>query len=93
MVSLAIETVRSGYGVLIFCSGRQGCKSTAALISEAMPSKMEIDNDLLNRRNDVVSDLRSLSVGLDDILAVTVLRGVAFHRMLSTCLSNGDIAR
>ncbi len=78
VVSLAIETAVAGYGALVFCSGRQGCQSTAALISEAMP--VELDEDTIDRRTDVISELRSLPVGLDETLAKTVIRGVAFHR-------------
>lgn len=80
VVSLAVETAAAGYGALIFCSGRQGCQSTASLISEAMPSSIEVDPKLLDRRKDVLSDLRSLPVGLDDTLETTVVKGVAFHR-------------
>ncbi len=79
VVSLAIETARAGYGALIFCSGRQGCQSTALLVSEAMPGKSDIDIQKLDRRKDVVSELRSSPVGLDETLGKTVLRGVAFH--------------
>ena len=80
VVSLAIETVRAGYGALIFCGGRQGCQSMAALVCEAMPSIEDVNDELLERREDVVSDLRSLAIGLDDTLGITVMRGVAFHR-------------
>ena len=80
VVSLAIETVRDGHGALIFCSGRQGCQSMAALVSEAMPNLDDTDDKLLDRREDVVNDLRSLAVELDETLGLTVMRGVAFHR-------------
>lgn len=79
VVSLAIETAKAGYGALIFCSGRQGCQSTASLVSEAMPALSDVDEKLLDRREDVISELRSLPVGLDDTLDKTVMRGVAFH--------------
>lgn len=80
VISLAIETVKAGYGVLIFCGGRQACQSTALLVSEAMPGRLDITKDILDRRNDVLSDLRSLPVGLDEILGKTIIKGVAFHR-------------
>lgn len=79
VVSLAVETANAGYGVLIFCSGRQGCQSTASLVSEAMPSLSDLDDQVLDRRKDVVSELRSSPVGLDDTLEKTVMKGVAFH--------------
>lgn len=80
VVSLAIETVKAGYGVLIFCGGRQACQSAALLVKEAMPGTMEINQDILDKRNDVLGDLRSLPVGLDEILGKTIIKGVAFHR-------------
>lgn len=80
VVSLAVETVNAGYGVLIFCGGRQGCQSTALLIHEAIPSRVDPSDDILSRRKDVLSDLRSLATGLDEILAKTIIKGVAFHR-------------
>ncbi len=83
VVALAIETVRDGYGVLIFCGHRQGCQSTALLVSEAMPGKECNIDEVLDRRKDVLSDLRSLAVGLDEILGKTIIKGVAFHRLLS----------
>lgn len=80
VVSLAIETVKAGFGVLIFCGSRQACQSTALLVSDAMPSRIDTTKDILDRKNDVISDLRSLPVGLDEILGKTVIKGVAFHR-------------
>ena len=79
VISLAIETAKASYGALIFCSGRQGCQSTALLVSEAMPGLLDVDVKLLDRRKDVISELRSLPVGLDDTLDKTVMKGVAFH--------------
>ena len=77
VISLAVETAKAGYGALIFCSGRQGCQSTASLVSEAMPVLSEVDEKMLDRRKDVVSELRSLPIGLDDTLDKTVMKGVA----------------
>ena len=79
VISLAIETAKAGYGALIFGSGRQGCQSTASLVSEAMPHLSNVDDKMLDRRKDVISELRSLPVGLDDTLGTTVMKGVAFH--------------
>ena len=89
VVSLALETATAGYGALIFCGGRQGCQSMAALISEAMPGSSVVDHNLLDKRKDVISELRSLSVGLDEVLGKTIMRGVAFHRLFPS--SNGRI--
>ncbi|KAI9876486.1 MAG: hypothetical protein M1830_006397 [Pleopsidium flavum] len=79
VVSLAIETVRAGYGALVFCSGRQGCQVDALIISEAMPAANETSTDVLDRRKQAMTELRSLPVGLDPVLEKTIPRGVAFH--------------
>ena len=78
VVALAVETANAGYGALIFCGGRQGCQSTAMIVSEAL-GIAGLDPSVLDRRKDVVSDLRSLPVGLDSTLEKTVIKGVAFH--------------
>ncbi len=80
VVSLAIETVRAGYGVLVFCGGRQACQVDAILISEAMPDKSEVSTDVLDRRKQIEAELRSLPVGIDACLEKSISRGVAFHR-------------
>ena len=80
VVSLAIETVRAGYGALVFCGTRQGCQVDALLISEAMPPAGEINTEVLDRRKQVLTELRSQPVGLDSTLEKTIPRGVAFHR-------------
>ena len=58
----------------------------AELISEAMPIE-GFSDEILSKRQDVVCELRSLSVGLDDVLGKTIPRGVAFHRMFMWCQS------
>ena len=79
VVSLAIETAESGYGALIFCSSRLACQATAMLVSQAMPVVQELENDVLDKRKEVLSDLRSLPIALDEVLENTIIRGVAFH--------------
>ncbi|KAL9030231.1 MAG: hypothetical protein Q9196_001625 [Gyalolechia fulgens] len=76
VVALAVETAREGYGALIFCGGRQACQVTAHLVSLAMPER---EDEMLEKRQDVINDLRSLPVGLDEVLGKTIPRGVAFH--------------
>lgn len=41
------------------------------------------NNETLTKRQDVLDDLRTLSVGLDESLEQTIPTGVAFHRMCS----------
>ncbi|OJD11744.1 hypothetical protein AJ78_07542 [Emergomyces pasteurianus Ep9510] len=79
MVSLALETVLSGYGALIFCGSRQACQSNAMLISDAMPDETMLDKDILEGRMDLIAGLQSLPCGLDPVLQKTVITGVAFH--------------
>lgn len=79
VVSLANETVRSGFGVLVFASSRAGCESDAMLISRVLPSLKDVDPDVLDKRLDLLGDLRSLPGGLDKVLEQTIPFGVAFH--------------
>ncbi|CAD6445724.1 8e2f2837-c574-4635-9aec-9dd9add3c1ca [Sclerotinia trifoliorum] len=69
VVALANETARSGYGVLVFCSIRL----------MVLPPIDTVDPIIMNRRHDLLSDLRNTSSGLDEVLEGTVLMGVAFH--------------
>lgn len=80
VVSLANETVRSGYGVLVFCSSRLGCETDARVISRVVPGAEELDAISAEKRADLLGELRSLPSGLDSVLAETVPFGVAFHR-------------
>lgn len=93
VAALASETVRSGYGALIFCSSRKGCELDAALISEVMPTRNELEHDTLEARREVLSELRNTSVGLDGCLEKTIPRGVAFHRKYALCITPKPISR
>ncbi|KAG9256971.1 uncharacterized protein F5Z01DRAFT_696291 [Emericellopsis atlantica] len=81
VVALAVETAMTGFGVLVFAGSRGMCETDARLISRVMPQLEEIDPAILDKRLDLLSDLRSLSTGADPVLAETVLFGVAFHRL------------
>ena len=76
MVALAIDTATAGYGALVFCGSRQGCQIHATVISEAMPVPASIDSDELNKRLDLLAELRSLPSGLDPVLEKIVVKGV-----------------
>jgi replicative superfamily II helicase len=82
VVALANETARAGYGAFIFCSSRAGCEADAILISQVMPELYEVPEEVLERRKDLLSELRSLPSGIDRILERTIPLGVAFHRSL-----------
>jgi replicative superfamily II helicase len=79
VVSLANETARAGYGALVFCSSRVGCERDAVLISQVLPRITEVDLKTMDRRRDLLNELRSTSTGLDHILEKTIPIGVAFH--------------
>ncbi|KAI0022171.1 P-loop containing nucleoside triphosphate hydrolase protein [Xylariomycetidae sp. FL0641] len=79
VVALAYETAMSGYGVLVFCSSRQGCEFDARLISRVLPYADSQDSSVLGKRSDLLNDLRNLPTELDPTLAETIPAGVAFH--------------
>ncbi|OTA96957.1 hypothetical protein M434DRAFT_66575 [Hypoxylon sp. CO27-5] len=75
VVALAAETAKSGYGALVF----YGCENDARLISRALRDTSQLASTIIEKRLDLLADLRSLSTGLDPCLAETVMSGVAFH--------------
>ncbi|KAG6000239.1 hypothetical protein E4U21_005684, partial [Claviceps maximensis] len=79
VLSLAYESASMGYGVLIFAGSRGMCESDARWVSRVMPQPHELDASILERRVNLLGDLRSLSTGVDPVLEETVLKGVAFH--------------
>ncbi|KAK0746159.1 P-loop containing nucleoside triphosphate hydrolase protein [Schizothecium vesticola] len=79
VVALANETVRAGYGALIFSSSRAGCEADAVLISRVIPAFHEADPVTQEKRAELLSDLRSSGTGLDPKLEQTIPSGVAFH--------------
>ncbi|CAN8099124.1 unnamed protein product [Discula destructiva] len=79
VVSLANETARAGFGVLVFASSRAGCETDALIISRAMPKFIEMNADIQEKRTELLADLRSLAGGLDPTLEQTIPNGVAFH--------------
>ena len=79
MVSLAVDTASAGYGALVFCGSRQGCQISAIIISKAM-LMLPAGEESLNRRQDLIADLRSLPCGLDPTLETIIVRGVGIHR-------------
>jgi replicative superfamily II helicase len=80
VVTLAHETASAGYGALVFAGSRGVCEADARWISRVMPPPHELDPALLDRRMDLLGELRSLNTGIDPVLEETVLYGVAFHR-------------
>ncbi|KAI1834721.1 hypothetical protein DTO027I6_6967 [Penicillium roqueforti] len=76
MVALAVETAAAGFGSLVFCGSRNACQIHAATIGEAMPPA---EPEELNKRLDLLAELRSLACGLDPALETTIIRGTGFH--------------
>ncbi|KAL2798213.1 hypothetical protein BJX66DRAFT_54208 [Aspergillus keveii] len=93
MVALSIDTVTAGFGVLVFCGSRQACQIQAALISEAMPDPSTLSVDDMNKRLDLLADLRSLPSGLDPALETTLIKGVGFHHAGMTTEEREAIAQ
>ncbi|RKL03015.1 hypothetical protein BFJ68_g11630 [Fusarium oxysporum] len=79
VVTLAHETAFAGFGALVFAGSRGMCESDARWISRAMPQPHELKADVVDRRMDLLGELRSLNTGVDPVLEETVLYGVAFH--------------
>lgn len=80
MIALAVETAAAGFGALVFCGSRQACQVHAATISEAMPNLPADGTDEMNKRLDLLAELRSLTCGLDPVLQTTIVKGAGFHR-------------
>lgn len=80
VVALTNETFRAGYGALVFCSSRVGCEADALLISRVLPGEEEVAREVMDKRQDLMHELRALSTGLDPVLEKTIPYGVGFHR-------------
>ncbi|KXH49070.1 DEAD/DEAH box helicase [Colletotrichum simmondsii] len=79
VVSLASETAKAGYGALVFASSRYGCEADARWIAKVMPALDELESGLVEKRAELMAELRSLGTGIDPVLEETVPMGVAFH--------------
>lgn len=86
VVSLAYESASMGHGVLIFAGSRGMCESDARWVSRVMPPSHELETNILDKRLNLLGDLRSLGTEVDPVLEETVLSGVAFHRELASLL-------
>ncbi|KAG6649379.1 hypothetical protein CIPAW_07G208100 [Carya illinoinensis] len=82
IVELCNEVVQEGHSVLIFCSSRKGCESTARHVAKFL------ERFSVNVRNNqsefvditsAIDALRRCPVGLDPILEETFPFGVAYH--------------
>lgn len=77
-----MQVVQEGHSVLLFCSSRKGCESTAKHISKFL-KVFSISSHGLAREHDdaasVIEALRRCPAGLDPILEETIPSGVAYH--------------
>ncbi|XP_019089726.1 PREDICTED: helicase and polymerase-containing protein TEBICHI-like isoform X2 [Camelina sativa] len=82
IVELCNEVVQEGNSVLIFCSSRKGCESTARHISKLI-KKVPVDVDGENSEfmdiGSAIDALRRSPSGVDPVLEETLPSGVAYH--------------
>ncbi|KAI3522458.1 hypothetical protein L1887_00239 [Cichorium endivia] len=82
IIELCNEVVQEGHSVLIFCSSRKGCESTARHVAKYLK---HFSVNTLNPENeypDIASAIDALEkspAGLDPVLAETLPSGVAYH--------------
>ncbi|KAF1858617.1 hypothetical protein Lal_00044650 [Lupinus albus] len=101
VVELCNEVVQEGQSVLIFCSSRKGCESTARHVAKFLKSFIadvhEKDCEFADI-NAAIDSLRKCPAGLDPILEETLPSGVAFHHagltveereIIETCYRKG----
>ncbi|XP_062109140.1 helicase and polymerase-containing protein TEBICHI [Humulus lupulus] len=103
VVELCNEVVQEGHSVLIFCSSRKGCESTARHISKFLRSFMVSSQNNDAEYADITSAidaLRRCPVGLDPVLEETLPFGIAYHHagltveereVVETCYRKGLI--
>ncbi|KAJ6373044.1 hypothetical protein OIU76_027389 [Salix suchowensis] len=100
IVELCNEIVQDGHSVLIFCSSRKGCESTARHVSKFV-KKFSINIHNESEFGDITSAidaLRRCPAGLDSTLEETLPSGVAYHHagltveereIIETCYRKG----
>ncbi|KAK6249105.1 hypothetical protein QUC31_020670 [Theobroma cacao] len=82
IVELCNEVVQEGHSVLIFCSSRKGCESTAKHVSKFLKKfsvNVHGDNCEFVDISSAIDALRRCPAGLDPILEETLPCGVAYH--------------
>lgn len=102
IIELCHEVVSEGHSVLVFCSSRKGCETSARHIAKHLPpfSVIKKNSDGPEDGNAAVEELRRCSAGLDPVLADTVPAGVAYHHagltaeekdVIETCFKSGVV--
>jgi len=88
--NITIQVVQEGNSVLIFCSSRKGCESTARHISKLIknvPVNVDGENSEFMDIRSAIDALRRSPSGVDPVLEETLPSGVAYHHAgLTVCL-------
>lgn len=81
-MELCDQVVQEGHSVLMFCSSRKGCESTAAHIAKYLKkfsANSCSDQTEFSDINSAIDTLRRSPAGLDPVLETTLPSGVAYH--------------
>lgn len=76
------QVVQEGHSVLLFCSSRKGCESTATHIAKYLKKFSVSSRSDQSEFIDVTSAIDTLQrspAGLDPVLEATLPTGVAYH--------------
>jgi replicative superfamily II helicase len=75
------QVVSEGHSVLVFCSSRKGCETSARHIAKNLPPCTVFKKTTSGPKDGdaAVEELRRCSAGLDPVLAETLPAGVAYH--------------
>ncbi|CAM0949659.1 unnamed protein product [Alopecurus aequalis] len=82
IVELCNEVVLEGHSVLLFCSSRKGCESTARHIAKYLKVTSGCSKEVGSEFRDAASAVEALKrspAGLDPVLEETLPFGVAYH--------------
>jgi DNA polymerase theta len=85
----ASQVVQQGHSVLLFCSSRKGCESTARHVAKFLKVASVGSSDVGSEFPDAtfaVEALKRSPSGLDPVLEETLPSGVAYHHAGLTVL-------
>ncbi|ORX86654.1 P-loop containing nucleoside triphosphate hydrolase protein, partial [Anaeromyces robustus] len=78
MVPLINEVTKNNNSVLIFCPTKFGCEQCARNLSHFFSSS-DCKESLKEKRQDLLQQLSRCPAGMDSILEITVICGIAYH--------------
>ena len=81
-VLVFFQVVLQGHSVLLFCSSRKGCESTARHVAKFLKVTSVGPSDVSSEFSDAASAIEALRrcpSGLDPVLEETLPFGVAYH--------------